>query len=304
MKLVREIRDGVVDPKVSLSTILRKAKILAATLRNDEFRKWVDSELNGYSGDIELPSYRKLIAPVLGNFSGPFGQSVTGYQLPVALLPENFKKMAEAVLLGNPIKEIESLAAAGKEGLRHPWPTEAVMMLRDDFKLSGGYVMIEIFQPIVKAQLDGIVDAVRNRLLDFLLQLQEIDPKVLDSEKALQGIPKEEVSQVFNVTIHGNHNVLASGAGIEQQVTQEISPYDKDALMDHLTKLGLERDDIIGLDKAIEADGKLKEKKLGKGVVKWLGKITGKAVNGTWKAATTAAPTLITKAISKYYGWE
>ncbi|MCK4822672.1 hypothetical protein KA005_43315 [bacterium] len=303
MKLVRGIRDGVVDPKVSLSTILRKAKILASTLRNDQFRKWVDSELNGYSGDIELPSYRKLVSPVLGNFSGPFGQSVTRYQLPVALLPENFKKLAEAVLLGNPIKEIESLAADGKEGLRHPWPTEAVMLLRDDFKLSGGYVMIEIFQPIVKAQLDGILDAVRNRLLDFLLQLQEIDPKVLDSEKALEGIPKEEVNQVFNVTIHGDHNVLASGSGIEQQVTQEISPYNKEALMAHLAKLGLEQDDLVGLENAIEADGKLKEKKLGKRVVDRLGKITGRAIDGTWKAATAAAPTLITKAISKYYGW-
>ena len=304
MKLVREIRDGVVDQSVSLSAILRKAKILAASLRNDEFRKWVDSELNGYEGDVELPSYRKLNSPVLANFSGTFGRSVSGYQLPVALLPQEFKKMAEAVLLGNPIKEIESLSAEGKEGLRHPWPTEAVMLLRDDFQLSGGYMMVEIYQPVGKAQLDGILDAVRNRLLDFLLGLQEIDPKVLDSEEAIGRIPEDTVSQIFNVTIHGSHNVMASGSGIEQHVTQHVQSYDKGTLLKTLSEIGVQKDDIASLQKAIDADGQLKEKKLGKKVMKWLGNITAKAIEGGWKAATDAAPTLISKAIAKYYGWE
>ena len=143
MKLVREIRDGVVDPTISLSTVLRKAKILSVSLGNQEFRKWVDYELNGYSGDVELPSYRKLNIPVLGNFSGTFGRSVTGYLLPVAFMPDTFKKMAKEVMFGNPIKEIEpSLAATGKEGLRFPWPTEAVILMRDTIKLTGGFELI------------------------------------------------------------------------------------------------------------------------------------------------------------------
>jgi len=304
MKLVREIRDGVVDQNVSLSAVLRKAKILAASLQNVDFRKWVDSELNGYEGNIELPLYRKLISPVLANFSGSFGNYVRGYQLPVALLPQKFKIMAEAVPLGNPIKEIESLAAAGKESLRHPWPTEAVMLLRDDFQLGGGYVMVEIYQPIGKAQLDGVLDVVRNRLLDFLLGLQEFDPKVLDSEEALGRIPGETVSQVFNVTIHGSHNVLASGAGIEQRVNQRVQPYDRETLSKSLSEIGVQDNDIDSLQKAIEADGQLKEKKLGKKVMQWLGNITARVIDGSWKAATDAAPTLISKAIAKYYGWE
>ncbi|MGA7577828.1 MAG: hypothetical protein ACLQUW_09685 [Desulfobaccales bacterium] len=304
MKIVREIRGDLVNPSISLAVILRKAKILAASLGNQEFRRWVDYELNGYSGDLELPFYRKLNIPVLGNFSAPFGKSVSGYLLPVAAMPDRFKKMANELILGNPIKELESLAGEAKEGLRHPWPTEAVILLRDTIKLSGGYVLIEIYQPIGKPHLDGILDAVRNRLLDFLLALQEIDPKVLDSEEALGKIPSETVSQVYNVTIQGNHNVLASGTGIKQEVTQNFSAYDKQAMMNYLRDIGLANNELKALDQAITADGHPKENKLGKKVTEWLGKMAGKAVTGTWKAAMSATPGLIVKAISKYYGWD
>ena len=109
--------------------------------------------------------------------------------------------------------------------------------------------------------------------------------------------------QVFNVTIHGDHNVLASGAGINQEVTQNITPYDKSTLMDYLTEIGLDTDDLKALDKAIESDGHPKEKRLGKKVTEWLGKMGANAVDGTWKTAMVAAPTLITKALSMYYGW-
>ncbi|MEJ2744443.1 MAG: hypothetical protein P8123_01975 [bacterium] len=303
MKLVREIRDGVVDSKVSLSAVLRKAKILAASLDNREFEQWVDCELNGYSGGIELPSYRELYSPVLGNFHGPFSSRVTGYQLPVALMPDTFKDASEAILMRHPIKEIESLASKKQDSLRHPWPAEAVLLLRDVFKLTGGYVLVEIYQPIGQEQLDGIIEAVRNRLLDFLIALEKIDPKVLDSEEALGRISSDQVSQIYNVTIHGNHNVLASGTGINQQVTQNIMPYNKSALMDYLRGLGLNTDDLQALDKAIDADGHPKEKRLGAKVTEWLGKMGAKAVDGAWKVAMGSALTRIAKALSKYYGW-
>lgn len=304
MKLVREIRDEVVDTKTSLSATLRKAKILAASLANNEFRTWVDSELNGYSGNKELPEYRQLNSPVLGNFSGPFGKSVTGYQLPVALMPDHFKDMARAVPLGHPIKVVETYAATAKEELRCPWPTDAVLLLRDKVRLSGGFEVIEIYQPISKAQLDGILDAVRNRLLNFILALQDIDPNVLDSEESLGGIPKEAVSHIFNVTIYGDHNVLASGDRVTQHVSQNVPANDKKALLAYLKQLGLEEDDLVALDDAIKADEVREERSIGTRVREWLGRVTAKAVDGTWKTVTSAAPTLLTKALSKYYGWD
>ena len=33
--------------------------MLASLLKSQELRKWIDSELSGYTGDIEVPEYRK-----------------------------------------------------------------------------------------------------------------------------------------------------------------------------------------------------------------------------------------------------
>src|SRR5665213_2227657 len=60
MTLLREIQAAATDPTVDVSTLLRKAKILAARLKNPEFEAWVDNELNGYEDRKAVPLYRVL----------------------------------------------------------------------------------------------------------------------------------------------------------------------------------------------------------------------------------------------------
>lgn len=62
MTLLREIQAAATDGTVEISTVLRKAKILASRLKNREFGQWVDCELNGYSDVADLPPYRILPA--------------------------------------------------------------------------------------------------------------------------------------------------------------------------------------------------------------------------------------------------
>ena len=45
MSLLREIQNAAIDGGVKLQTLLRKCKVLAARLGNDEFSQWVDAEL-------------------------------------------------------------------------------------------------------------------------------------------------------------------------------------------------------------------------------------------------------------------
>ena len=45
MSLLREIQNDAVNSKVKVSDLLRKCKILAARLGNDDFKIWIDSEL-------------------------------------------------------------------------------------------------------------------------------------------------------------------------------------------------------------------------------------------------------------------
>ncbi|MBF0290686.1 MAG: hypothetical protein HQK86_00860 [Nitrospinae bacterium] len=47
MSLLRDIQTAAVAPDTDVATLLRKCKILAVRLGNDDFKAWVDHELNG-----------------------------------------------------------------------------------------------------------------------------------------------------------------------------------------------------------------------------------------------------------------
>ena len=78
MTLMDDIKSALTNDSASLSNTLRKAKILATTMRLSEFREWVDYELGGYPKQSEVPAYRVLRTQSVGQFSGPFGSVILG----------------------------------------------------------------------------------------------------------------------------------------------------------------------------------------------------------------------------------
>lgn len=155
MKLVKEIRDGVVDSNIELSTVLRKAKILASTLRNEEFKAWVANELDGYPEDSDVPQYREVASLLTGTFTGPFA-IVKNHLIPLSAIPETLRKRAASIQIPNSVREIESLSNSKKiDGLRRPWPPEAVSLLQKFVELTGNCILVEAYQPILKSHLDS-----------------------------------------------------------------------------------------------------------------------------------------------------
>jgi hypothetical protein len=302
LSLFKQIRDEVVDSNKSLADVLRKAKILATSLKQVDFRNWVSYELDCYPGHAELPEYRRISLPVLGKFSGPFGKLVSNYPLPLSMFPKEMRK-GQDVPLTFSVRELETMSATMKKELIHIWPAEAALLLRDHITLSGGLVLIEVYQLIMKSNLEGVLDAVRNRLLDFLLKLQDIDPSILASDDAVGTIPHEKIAQAFNITVYGNHNVLAAGEKVTQTVALQVLPGDKDSLARALTSLGISDDDIRALQRAIGEDGAQSKGTLGKRVRNWTGRMLAKAIDGSWNIALAAAPELLKQAIFSHYGW-
>jgi hypothetical protein len=304
MKPIREIRDACTDPSVKVRDLLRKAKVIATTLRNEPLKQWLTRELNGYGPKEELPSYRKINSPPLGTFSGPLGSRISNYLLPVSMMPDFLQPSANAVVLGQPIGEIEAMAeSAGGKGLRHPWSAEAVFLLQQKISIPG-YALVEVYQPLTKPNFEGILDAVRTRLLDFVLGLQELNPDVLDSEKALSGLAGEQVSQVFNFAIYGDHAVVASGKDFSQSVTQGVSAGDLASLVAYMRQLGVASEDLQDLQTAVKKDGPRPKEQLGERVTAWMGRMLTKAVAGTWKIALAIAPEVLKQALHHYYGWK
>src|SRR5712692_5370700 len=68
MSLLRDIQDGATEDTISLGSLLRKTKLLAARIGVREIGEWAERELVGYDNNEELPPYR-----------GPFHATVLGH---------------------------------------------------------------------------------------------------------------------------------------------------------------------------------------------------------------------------------
>lgn len=300
--LVEEIKNDIVNEKVSLSTALRKAKLLAFELKSDDFRKWVHSELSGYESKSEIPNYRKIMAQNLGTFSGPFRSTIKNMMIPTYNLPDSVKEFAEEMIFAEGVKELESLIQADKT-LQRKWPAEAVILAREHITVSGGHVLVDAWQPLTKQAVVGILDAVRNRLLDFLLDLQKAYPQIAESKESLSEVPNEAVNKIFNFNVYGNHNILAAGDDFTQDVKSKVIQNDIESLFRYLRKVNIPEADLVDLSESIKSDGKRKNKQFGDKVKEWLGKMLVKATEGTWNITIQKAAALLTAALQNYYGW-
>lgn len=58
--LLEELQRESYESRVDITTLLRKAYIVARKLKINEFQRWIDNELNGYNLDDEIPEYRDI----------------------------------------------------------------------------------------------------------------------------------------------------------------------------------------------------------------------------------------------------
>lgn len=301
--LAAQIGRDLLDSGIPISDILRKAKVLASLLKNDEFKRWVDAELKGYDTADDVPDFRKLGPTSLGKFAGPLGQTVT-QEIPLSLLPDSLRLFTEPLGIGTSVKEIEASAAAAATNDNHqvPWPPEAVVLARDHVRMTSRFVLVHAWRPFSKAQMEGILDQVRNRLLDFLLQLEQIDPEVMNSEAAIRAVSGDKVQNTFYTTILGGQNIVATGTDFRQVVTQ-VKTNDQNSLLDHLRSLGCPEDALEDLQTALAQDGERPREQLGDAVKSWIGRMTVKAIEGAWKVGLDIAPSLLKEELFRYYGW-
>ena len=105
--------------------------------------------------------------------------------------------------------------------------------------MTDGSVLVEAKQCFSGTVLAAILDQVRNRLLDFLLELKSVEPEgwlnAVQSDKESQA----RVGKIVNTTIYGSNNVVASGEHISQTRTDGIAPGDPQSLLQHFRNLGL-----------------------------------------------------------------
>jgi len=88
MPLLDDIQAEILDDTRTLGGVLRKALVLAHSLRSPELKEWVEAELNGYGSVEELPEYRKITTQSVGHFFGPFHSELRSAPIAPLSLPK------------------------------------------------------------------------------------------------------------------------------------------------------------------------------------------------------------------------
>lgn len=157
--LVPELVNMASDPNVSTADLLRRALVVARRLDVPDLVDWIASELNGYRGDV--PDYRCLFGElmVFNDVRGHYIQCETRGDPEVAAALR-FHKEHQSVSV------LEQIAAGTGSIVRHfPLERERELMASMPIPLRPAVVFS-------KAQVLGIIDSARNRVLDWALDLE------------------------------------------------------------------------------------------------------------------------------------
>ena len=305
MSLLRDIQNAAVDPNTDVVTLLRKCKILAVRLGSEEFKRWVDHELNGYDRAEDLPEYRILHTHSYGHFVGPFGSSLKNAPIPPACLPKDLRERIRKSYLGQPISAYASLIdREEKSDALEQWPADMTALFGQ--KIYQGMNCLSAWKVIPHNALVALVDTIKTRILNFVLEIEEEAPDAGEAPPHQPPLPQEKVSQVFNTYITGNVQNVATGSSHFTQAGEfRVVEGDFSTLAEYLRSHGVANEDVEELKSAIDTDKKSEPKAtFGKRVQAWLAKMVGKAASGAWQISTSAASTLLGEALSKYFGLE
>lgn len=202
MEILKQIQsDLLMHPDVPLSTILRKAKVLASQLRSEELRNWVSQELDGFKSANELPDYRVLEVGCVGTWMNS-GWKVTNQTVPIHKIEnEQLRKLLTTYRVFDGIRTVEKHASGQEQHFFiHQELTEMVNHYIRDY--GGGFVGLEL--AVGPHTFEQILDTVKNRLLDFVLNLDE------NWHMDERPPSKDELSNLVSVAIY-NHQGGAMG---------------------------------------------------------------------------------------------
>jgi AbiTii len=302
MSLLREIQDAATNDTGDLTTVLRKCRILATRLKHNGLKNWTQNELDGYLLEKNLPDYRVRQCHSFGNFFGTFGRQLQNAPIPLTSIPEEFRKILTQIRFQQGVAGLQDMVKrADKDTLQNRWPADAYKLF--GHSIYDDMVLMEAWNIIPVSFLVNILDTVRNRILNFALEIEEQIPEAANLSAISSSVPSSKIRQIFNTTIYGSvGNMATAGQNFSQLTVVTISQDDFEELSKFLKDLGFDNDDVSDLKAAIKADGKPKENGFGKRVAEWFGKAVAKSAQGMLKIGTDIASKIISEAISQYYG--
>jgi len=258
--LLDDIIDILSDENGSLNNALLKTKVLLHTIGKKDLVPWVDNEIKGYPDDNNVPEYRSVDAYVYGQVQS-FRQIHHHYLVPLMHLDEDLRKSLTEFKLLLPIDQIQQAVVQHKAGssmtLGKPIPPEICTLL------SGGLETAHVItakSELNMNQVGGILQEVRSRLLEFMLELRDVVGIAASNKELVSKATSFNTEKAFAEKILGNATFGANATVIIGNQNTQINVLNKKGdmvgLLTELGKIGIPRQQLDELKTAIEEDEK------------------------------------------------
>jgi hypothetical protein len=237
MSLLRDIQSDLAKQGGDITNVLRKCKILASRLRSKEFANWVDWELSGYPDSQPTPDYRKLGWNCYVNFMNRVWR-YSKLPVPLFVVPEQFRDGFQRHEFRDGIAKIGPFI---DNGCHIDRPELAALI---EGKMCPGMSCQAVWMEISGAEFAQLISAIKNRILDFVLQIELENPDAGEAPANTQPVPNEKLQPlvnnffgaVGNVAQNAQHFSQSANSGIQ---TQELIKFVAE-LTEHLHELNLD----------------------------------------------------------------
>lgn len=159
--LVPELVNMASDPNVSTGDLLRRSLVVARRLNVPELVEWINSELTGFRTG-EVPEYRRLRGQLV--VENPYN-GIIPFFAPAEIAEELMDFHAR-----QSIPEL-ILLRGSENGIYSHFPIEIERTLMRMMQESSGVEMRPALK-FSKVQIEGIIETVRSRILDWALDLE------------------------------------------------------------------------------------------------------------------------------------
>lgn len=291
-KLVLELQRDAISETCSLGELLRKALVVAKKLHITDFELWASHELNGYPPRTEIPKYREVVGSI--KFWNPY-HGWCPYIIQDAEQARNFSRR----MIGQAIGSIDVLVADRKGFIMVPFPPEIEALLMRQMDLP-----MQSTLHVASNQIDGILQAVRNTVLNWSLDLESRG--ILGEDMTFTSEEQQAAKKMQSINIENFQGIFGDvqHSTVTQNLNMNVRKGDIDSLAAYLRSVGVEEAQIVDLKERINQEPTPQGKdKLGPQVSSWIGEMVGKAASGGWQLAVGTAGSLLAQAICLYYGF-
>lgn len=296
MPLVLQLQYLAQKTDSDIEELLRRAKLVAMKLNLSDFENWCDSELMGYTCDIDdLPQYRVTRGRlyVYNPYNG---------LIPFHLKNDEAYKLITTVPLTESVGEYVNLISKETNGLNIQLPKAALDYLYNAQYKTHGFAL-EPRLNLQVTQVMSVLTHVRNNIFIWSLNLEKSG--ILGEGMQFTTEEQEKAMTTTNYNI-GNMQGIA-GHVQDSPVTQTnqmlVNQMSLSTLLTTLKSVGVNENDLQELQSALAEDTQpsLKDN-FGEKVSKWYGKMISKAADGSWEIAIGTAANLLTQSLNSFYG--